>query len=116
MIEKLKQNNELWGLFTRREEYNPLILDQYDRFPYHLSKYRNIFVPAVSKFLIENGLKVEYPEGKNFAVCLTHDIDAVFLSKRNSILGAAKSLLIQHQIKSAFKMLFNNINKKWNPW
>ena len=116
MIEKLKQNKELWDLFTRKDEYNPLMLDQYDRFPYYLSKYRNIFEPEVSKFLIENDLKVEYPKGKNFAVCLTHDIDVVYLSKLSIILGAAKSLLIQHQIKSAFKMLFNNINKKWNPW
>jgi len=117
VIQKLKQNKELWDLFTRKEEYNPLILDQYDRFPYYLSKYRNIFEPEVSKFLIENlNLEVEYPEGKRFAVCLTHDIDVVYLSKLSIILGAAKSLLIQYQIKSAFKMLFNNINKKWNPW
>lgn len=37
MIEVLKQNEELWDLFTRREEYNPLFLDQYDRIPYYLS-------------------------------------------------------------------------------
>jgi peptidoglycan/xylan/chitin deacetylase (PgdA/CDA1 family) len=116
MIEKLKQNKELWELFTRKEEYNPLMLDQYDRFPYYLSKHRNIFEPEVSKFLMKNGLEVEYPEGKKFAVCLSHDIDVVYLSKLSIILGAAKSLLIQHQIKSAFKMLFYNINKKWNPW
>ena len=96
MIEKLKQNKELRDLFTKSEEYNPPILDQYDRFPYYLSKYRNIFEPEVSKFLIENGLnlEVEYPEGKNFAICLTHDIDVVYLSKLSIILGAAKSLLI----------------------
>ena len=114
MIEVLKQNKELWDLFTRREEYSPLLLDQYNRFPYYLSKHRNIFEPEVSKFLIENGLKVEYPEGKQFAVCLTHDIDGVYLPKVNVIYNATKSL-IRHQIKSAFKMLFNNISKKWNP-
>ena len=116
MIEKLKQNKELWDLFTRKEEYNPLMLDKYDRFPYYLSKYRNIFEPEVSKFLIENGLEVEYPERKKFAVCLTHDIDVVYLSKQSIILGAAKSLLIQHQIKTALQIPFYNINKNWNPW
>ena len=115
MIEILKQNKELWDLFTRKEEYNPLLLDQYGRFPYYLSKYRNILEPEVSKCLIENGLKVEYPEGKKFAVCLTHDIDVVYLSKLSIMLGAAKSI-VHHEVKSAFKMLFNNINKKWNPW
>jgi len=66
MIEALKHNKELWELFTRKEEYNPLILDQHQRFPYYLSKHRNILEPEVSKFLIEKGLnlEVEYPEGK----------------------------------------------------
>jgi peptidoglycan/xylan/chitin deacetylase (PgdA/CDA1 family) len=119
MIEKLKQNKELWDLFTRKEEYNPLMLDQYDRFPYYLSKNRDILEPEVSKFLIENGLnlEVEYPEGKKFAVCLTHDIDVVYLytSKLSIMYNAAKSLK-EHQIKNALKIPFNNINKKWNPW
>ncbi len=115
MIEVLKQNKELWDFFTKREEYNSPILDQYDRFPYYLSKHRNILEPEVSKFFIENGLEVEYPEDKKFAVCLTHDIDAVFLSKLAIMRGAAKSL-IHCQIRNAFTILFNNINKRWNPW
>ena len=117
MIELLKQNKELWDLFTRKEEYNPLLLDQYGRFPYYLSKHRNILEPEASKFLVENGLKVEYPEGKKFAVCLTHDIDVVYpyTSKLGILYNAAKSLK-ERQIKNAFKMPFNNINKKWNPW
>ncbi|RJS81947.1 hypothetical protein CW713_05725 [Methanophagales archaeon] len=115
MIELLKQNKELWDLFTRKEEYNPLLLDQYNRFPYYLSKHRNIFEPRVSKFLIENGLNVEYPEDKKFAVCLTHDIDVVYLSNSGIMLNVAK-LLKNRQFKGAFKVLFNNVNKKWNPW
>lgn len=65
MIEKLKQNNELWNLFTKEDEYDPMFTDQYDRVPYYLSSYRNIFEPKVSRFLLENGLKPEYPDGKN---------------------------------------------------
>ena len=116
MIEIMKQKKELRDLFTKREEYNPLVLDQYDRFPYYLSKHRNIFVPEVSKFLIENGLEVEYPEGKKFAVCLTHDIDVVFLytSKLSIMYNAAKSLK-QGQIKTALKIPFYKTNKNWNP-
>jgi len=104
-------------MFTRREEYNSPILDQYDRFPYYLSEHRNILEPEVSRFLIEKGLKVEYPEGKKFAVCLTHDIDAVYpyTSSLSVMYNAAKSLK-ERKIKNAFKMLLNNINKRWNPW
>lgn len=115
MIEILKQNNELWELFSKKEEYNPLFLDIHQRFPHCLSRHRNIFEPVASKFLIENGLKVEYPEGKKFAVCLTHDIDVVNFPKSNLLFGAAKSLT-QGKIKNAFKISFSNINKKWNPW
>ncbi len=114
MIEVLKQNEELWDLFTRREEYNPLFLDQYDRFPYYLSRDRNILEPEVSKFLIENGLDVEYPEGKKFAVCLTHDIDVIYTSKLDIVYNAAISLKYG-QIKNALKIPFYNTNKNWNP-
>ena len=93
MIEKLKQNKELWELFTRQEEYNPTILDKYQRFPYYLSKHRNIFEPEVSKFLVKNGLNVEYPDGRKFAVCLTHDVDVIYTSKLNTIYHAIKSLM-----------------------
>ena len=47
MIEKLKQNEELWDLFTKKEEYNLTFSDQYDRFPYYLSSQRNVFDPKV---------------------------------------------------------------------
>ena len=78
MIEMLKSNERLWDLFTKKEEYSPLLLDEYQRFPYYLSRFRNVFKPEVSDFLIQNGLKVQYPNGKKFAVCLTHDIDLVY--------------------------------------
>lgn len=115
MIEILKRNNELWELFTKKEEYNPSFLDIHQRFPYYLSRHRNIFEPVASKFLIENGLKVEYPENKKFAVCLTHDIDVVNFPKPDIFFGAAKSLT-QGKIKNAIKISLSNIYKKWNPW
>ncbi len=100
MIELLKKNKELYDLFTKQEEYNPSILDRYQRFPYYLSKYANILEPKVSEFLLKNGMKAEYPEGSKFGVCLTHDIDVVNFSKLATLKNIAKSLI------------FNN--KKWD--
>ena len=40
----------------------------------------HIFEPKASEYLMNNGYQVEYPEAKPFAVCLTHDIDAVYES------------------------------------
>ncbi len=102
MIELLKQNRELFDLFARREEYDTALCDMYGRFPYYLSKDRSILEPAVSKFLIENGLKIEYPEGKKFALCLTHDIDLVFFSRNEMI-----QQLISRKPQNALKMLFH---------
>jgi peptidoglycan/xylan/chitin deacetylase (PgdA/CDA1 family) len=76
----LQEDPEIWDLFTRKEEYDASFYDQFERFPYYVSSDRNIFEPHASKYLVEHGYHVEYPEGKPFAVCLTHDIDEVYTS------------------------------------
>lgn len=91
MHELLKQNKVLWDLFTRKEEYSPIRLDEPDesnKFAYSTSNYTNILEPKVSKFLIENGLAVEYPDNKKFAVCLTHDVDNVYPPLSHTILSS----------------------------
>ena len=113
MINLLKKDEELWDLFTRREEYDPIFLDQYNRFPYSLSSHRNILDPKVSKFLLENNLEIEYPEEKKFTVCMTHDIDNVYYSRSRVIYSSFKYLQ-KLQIKNAMRMVFNNTHKKWN--
>jgi len=80
MHEILQKDPEIWGLFTREEEYHSSIRDKFNRFPYYASRDRHIFEPKASEFLIENGFHVEYPDGRSFAVCLTHDIDKVYES------------------------------------
>jgi len=75
----LRQDQEIWDIFTRREELNPKRLDRFGRFTYSLSQHKEILEPRASKFLVENGLKAEYPESKKFAVTLTHDVDEVYL-------------------------------------
>jgi len=115
MYEGLKQKKELWDLYTKEEEYNPFIPDKHERFRYYLSRHRNIFEPQVSKFFIENGCKVSYPENKKFAVCLTHDIDVLYLPKLTSIFESYKSFL-KGQIITSLNQFKPLINKKYNPW
>ncbi|AKB66693.1 polysaccharide deacetylase family protein [Methanosarcina mazei] len=114
MFDKLKENEELWDLFTRKEEYSVTFRDAYERFPYYLSSHRNIFEPRVSKFLVENGLKPQYPDGKKFAVCLTHDIDAIYPDKLYPIVGPVKALS-RGKLAEAVKAPFSRVNRKWNP-
>ena len=122
MFNKLKANKDLWGLFTSLEEYNTQLLDRYQRFPYSFSKQKDVFEPSVSAFLINNGLKTNYPNGKKFAVCLTHDIDSVyfpFITIGNEIIQAllqkkvGKSLNIA--VTSIVKFLLSVVKKDFNP-
>jgi peptidoglycan/xylan/chitin deacetylase (PgdA/CDA1 family) len=80
MQEILRKDPEIWDLFTRKEEYNSSFRDQYNRYPYFMSKNCDIFEPKASQYLITHGYSVEYPDGAPFAVCLTHDIDCVYQS------------------------------------
>lgn len=78
MYDILRQDPEIWRLFTRQEEYRESFRDGYDRFPHYMSSNRHIFEPTASQYLFEQGYCPEYPDGQPFAVCLTHDIDTVY--------------------------------------
>jgi len=90
MIELLKQNKDLWDLFTRNEEYDPLKLDKHQRFSHQFSRYKDISEPKVSNFLIKNGFRFCWPNNKKFALCLTHDIDRVRLTLKNRLYTSMK--------------------------
>jgi len=96
MIDYLQKDPEIWDLFTRKEEYQSTIRDRYDRFPHYASAYRKIFEPRVSKYLIEHGYHVEYPDGRPFAVCLTHDIDVLYETKVTKSIAALRQLRNAH--------------------
>jgi peptidoglycan/xylan/chitin deacetylase (PgdA/CDA1 family) len=87
----IRQDPEIWDLFTRKEEYTNPLRDCYDRFPYYASKNRDIFEPIVSQYLVEHGYSIEYPDGAPFAVCLTHDIDTIYQSLFSKGLNACRA-------------------------
>ena len=114
MIDELRENQELWDLFTRKEEYNPQVLDIHRRFPHYLSKHRHVLEPSVSEFLVRNGLRVKYPGGKGFAVCLTHDIDVVCFSGFRLPYQVAVSLR-GRRLRRSLAIALHRLSKKINP-
>lgn len=78
MIGLLREDEEIWDLFTRKEEYSSSFFDQHDRFPHYMSQHPSIFKPRASIHLQRNGLQAEYPDKQPFAVCLTHDVDHIY--------------------------------------
>jgi peptidoglycan/xylan/chitin deacetylase (PgdA/CDA1 family) len=88
--ELLMKRGDLWDLFTRKDDYHR------DRAVENRSLYRmngrgDIYVAPVSGFLCEHGLRWEYPEGRSFGVCLTHDIDDIYPPGKHMLLSAACS-------------------------
>ncbi|MEM2899903.1 MAG: polysaccharide deacetylase family protein, partial [Thermoplasmata archaeon] len=79
-MKTLRSNEFIWDLFTRKEEYELGLTDGFDRFPSSASLQKDITRPIVSEFLIRNGLSIEFPNDKKFAICLTHDVD--FMNSR----------------------------------
>jgi len=94
MYDLLKQKADVWDLFTRKKEYQPSKLDEHGRFFFTEEDLKNASSPEVSRYLVENGLKVEFPENKTFAVCLTHDMDDIeALCSRVMVIGKGQILL-----------------------
>ena len=114
MHEILQRDREMWDLFTRKEEYHSSIRDKFNRFPYYSSQYRSIFEPKASEFLMNNGYHVEYPDGKPFAVCLTHDIDVVYKSITSKCYQTLKNV-IHGKFNASFDTV-KQIRSKKNPY
>jgi len=114
ILELVRQEQEIWDLFTRKEEYHAKIVDQYDRFPHYASECRNIFEPHASKYLLEHGYQVEYPDDRPFAVCLTHDIDEIYKSN-----GAKSIAVLRHLCDARFSECVHSLKElrsKKIPW
>ncbi len=106
------QTEQLWDIFTVKEEYNTSIKDNYNRNLYWMSNNRNVLKPTVSEYLIEHGLTPEYPNGKNFALCLTHDVDRLFdtTPKRQLLKQLMKQILL-FKLGKAVKVLKKILSK-----
>jgi peptidoglycan/xylan/chitin deacetylase (PgdA/CDA1 family) len=86
--EILRKNEDLWDMFTRKEEYSSKRLDNHNRFTHASSGHKDILNPVLSRYLIDSGFKVEYPEKKKFAICLTHDVDEIYPPFSHTVLSS----------------------------
>ncbi len=114
ITELIRQNQDMWELYTKKEEYTPDFLDKNERFAHYMSRHRNVMEPVVSKYLVEKGFKTQYPDNKKFAVCLTHDIDYVFRSVKGCLricLGTGVSGDFGQAMRIPFDAL---LKKDWN--
>lgn len=76
--DELIGQGQLWDQFTRKIEYRSINRDKHGRYIPDQADLKNIAVPAVSQHLLNTNFNPEYPDDRNFAVCLTHDVDDIY--------------------------------------
>lgn len=69
----------LFDLYTNKWEYDNPLTDRFGRARLFGAKGMDIFSPAVAREVHAGGFRPHYPGGKKFSVCLSHDIDHLYL-------------------------------------
>lgn len=116
MHELLEQNQEIWDLFTQKEEYSPDKPESSDHPLCAKGRLQQVLEPEVSRYLLENGMKVEFPENKPFAVCLTHDVDDIYPPFSHSLLSSAHSLKDLNFMNSASHLFWKFRGQAYSPY
>lgn len=105
--------SQFFDLYTSRQEYKSAHPDQFSRARYYDSVNRRVFDPVVSEQIYAAGLKPHYPGNKQFAVCVSHDIDHLFLHQNTprKLLNAGKRFL-RGRIGQGFDQLGSIVKEK----
>jgi peptidoglycan/xylan/chitin deacetylase (PgdA/CDA1 family) len=81
-------------LYTSAEEYNPLVVDSFERFRSCLSANPDRMEPVLSRYLHAGGFRPVYKDDKKYAVCLSHDVDLLYdrKSTKTAVLDSLRAL------------------------
>ena len=112
--QNIKQNNRLWDLFTKKEEYENTG-DKHGRFSYKQSSHTDCLYPEVSQFLYDKNLIAEYPENKKFAVCLTHDVDDIYPTTPQYLMSSVNELRKLNPYKIRNPFILNSSKRRDYP-
>lgn len=115
IINLIRRNPDMWDLFTKKEEYAPIKLDEHERFAYEYSIHKNVLQPVVSEYLFKNNYTFEYPDKKKFALVLTHDVDDITVKNRHIFLGLL-SLAKTRDINNLANLIKGRINSDSTPY
>jgi peptidoglycan/xylan/chitin deacetylase (PgdA/CDA1 family) len=99
MIDCLRQRPDLWDLYSLKDDYGRVTGKECRESDGVIRE------PLVSRYLATKA-GAEYPEGRRFAVCLTHDIDDVYPPPLHAALSSAQCV----------KSLDGNGMKRWALW
>jgi len=103
-------------LYSSAEEYDPLVLDKFQRFRSYLSGNPQKLEPLISRHLFNNGFRPVYRDGKKYAVCFSHDVDCIYdtRGRKRNIIDSVKSLKNINLSDSVYN-LKNIVKPQINP-
>jgi len=83
------------SLYSNSGHYNNPMRDRYERDRYYNSFNDQIFEPVLSRQIVEQGFVPHYPGNKKLAVCISHDIDLLYVPQtaKRKLVNTARSLL-----------------------
>jgi peptidoglycan/xylan/chitin deacetylase (PgdA/CDA1 family) len=109
-FDNLKQYPVLWETFVNEKER----LDTESK--YNGFDRSKIMTPVVSEHLMKQGYDIRYPDNKQFAICLTHDVDDIYPPLSHRVLSGLCSL--KKIDWSGFKkhLFWNMAEKQTSPY
>ncbi len=87
--------DNFFSLYTNSTEYQNDFPDMFGRSRFYNAGNDQILSPVISKEIYSRGFRPVYPDGKKFAVCISHDIDHLFLNQttRRKFLNGTRGML-----------------------
>lgn len=116
ILQQIKQNEEIWDFYTRKEEYSHQQLDQHERFINAYSSHKDITEPLVSRYLVDNGYQIVYPDDKQFSICLTHDVDEIFPPYTHTLLSTMACVRKMNLMGIKDQLLWKWYGKEKSPY
>lgn len=71
------EKSEIFSLLPNEEELENNQRDEYGRFLYKYSSRYNLYRDDLTKYHEKEKVRMKWPDGKSFALCLTHDVDHI---------------------------------------
>lgn len=76
-FDSMNESDYYWNRYIAKQE--PCLRDKHGRVDFSEFSENRFLLPEVSEYLITNGsIKPSYPNDREFAVCLTHDVDSFY--------------------------------------
>jgi len=86
--------NNFLSRYSNSAEYQNDYPDKFERSRFYNAENKDILSPVISNEIYSAGFRPIYPDGKKFAVCISHDVDHLFLrqSGQRKLLNGTKSI------------------------